>query len=182
MKTDLSTFNNDWYSPGSSVKRGLWYLFNNLFLLNRYSPFVGLKRGILRMFGAKIGKGVVIKPHVNIKYPWNLKIGDNSWVGEDVWIDNLGDVIIGSNCCISQGALLLCGNHDYKKASFDLIVGNIELEDGVWIGAKSVVVGGVVCESHSILTAGSVATKKLESDKIYQGNPAVSVRERRMES
>jgi putative colanic acid biosynthesis acetyltransferase WcaF len=181
MKTDLSTFNNDWYKPGSAFKRGLWYLFNNMFLLNRLSLFGGLKRGVLRMFGAKIGKGVVIKPHVNIKYPWKLRVGDNTWIGENVWIDNLGEVVIGSNCCISQGALLLCGNHDYKKSSFDLIVGDIKLEAGVWIGAKSVVVGGVTCESHSILTAGSVATKQLESYKIYQGNPAVAVRDRTIE-
>jgi putative colanic acid biosynthesis acetyltransferase WcaF len=134
------------------------------------------------MFGAKIGKGVVIKQRVNIKYPWKLAIGDNTWIGEGVWIDNLGDVKIGANCCISQGALLLCGNHDYKKASFDLMVGEIVLEDGVWIGAQSIVTGGVKCHSHSILMSGSITSADLESYKIYRGNPAEFVRERIMEN
>ena len=181
MKTDLSKFNNDWYQPGNIVKRALWYFFNNMFLLNPYNPFGGLKRLVLRMFGAKIGKGVVIKQRVNIKYPWKLEIGDHTWIGEGVWIDNLGEVKIGSNCCISQGALLLCGNHNYKKSTFDLMVGNITLEDGVWIGAKCFVTGGVYCHSHSLLAAGSVTHKNLEAYHIYQGNPAVKVRERVIE-
>lgn len=181
MPTDLSSFNNDWYKPGSAVKRGLWYVFNVTFLLNPMNPFSGLKKMVLRMFGAKIGGGVVIKPRVNIKYPWKLEVGDHVWIGEDVWIDNLGIVKIGSNSCISQGALLLCGNHDYKKSTFDLMVGDITLEDGVWIGAKSIVAGGVTCKSHSILTAGSVTSRDLEAFKIYKGNPAEVVRDRKME-
>lgn len=178
MKTDLSTFDNSWYKPGSKVKRALWYLFNNAFLLNPYNPFSGLKKFVLKLFGAKIGKGVVIKQRVNIKYPWKLEVGDNTWIGEDVWIDNLGDVKIGANCCLSQGAFLLCGNHNYKKSTFDLIVGKITLEDGVWIGAKAIVTGGVYCHSHALLTVGSVASKNLEAYKVYQGNPAVAIRDR----
>lgn len=180
MKTDLSTFSNDWYKPGNIFKRGLWYCFNVAFLLNRYNPFGWSKKLVLRMFGAKIGKGVIIKPAVNIKYPWKLEIGDHSWIGENVWIDNLGKVKIGAHCCVSQGALLLCGNHNYKKSTFDLIVGDITLEDGVWIGAKAIVTGGVYCRSHALLTAGSVATKGLDAYQIYQGNPAVAIRERKV--
>ena len=178
MKTDLSTFNNEWYKPGSGFKRALWYLANNLVLLNKHNPFSGLKKLVLRVFGAKIGKGVVIKQRVNVKYPWMLEIGDHSWIGEGVWIDNLAEVKIGAHCCLSQGALLLCGNHNYKKPSFDLIVGKITLEDGVWIGAKCVVTGGVHCHSHALLAAGSVTSKNMEAYQIYQGNPAVKIRER----
>ena len=130
------------------------------------------------MFGAKIGKGVVLKPNINIKYPWRLRIGNHSWIGEGVWVDNLEDVIIGANCCISQGALLLCGNHNYKKSTFDLMTGKIILEDGVWVGAKAIVCGGVVCMSHAVLSAGSVATSELEAYSVYQGNPAVKIKER----
>ena len=83
---------------------------------------------------------MVIKPSVNIKYPWRLTIGSFVWIGEGVWIDNLENVVIGDNVCISQGAMLLCGNHNYKKTTFDLIVGSITLEDGVWVGAQSVAV------------------------------------------
>ncbi|MBK9190871.1 MAG: colanic acid biosynthesis acetyltransferase WcaF [Crocinitomicaceae bacterium] len=178
MKTDLSKYNNAWYKPGNPVKRILWYFFNVFFLMNPWNPFSGLKKAVLKMFGAKIGKGVVIKPGINVKYPWKLEIGNYVWIGENVWIDNLAKVTIGSNSCISQGALLLCGNHNYKKETFDLIVGDIRLEEGVWIGAKAIVTARVTCYSHSILTAGSVATFNLEAYGIYQGNPAALIRKR----
>lgn len=134
------------------------------------------------MFGAHVGKGVVIKPHVRIKYPWRMVIGNHVWIGEDVWIDNLAKVVIGDNCCLSQGAFLLCGNHDYSKTTFDLIIGEIHLEEGVWIGAKSIVCPGVTCRSHAVLAVGSVATKDLDAYGIYQGNPALKVRERILNS
>ena len=137
-----------------------------------------LKVFILRVFGAKIGRNFVIKPNVNIKCPWFLEIGNHVWIGENAWIDNFVKVTIEDNSCVSQGALLLTGNHDYKKSTFDLIPKEIYLEKGVWIGAKSVVCGGVRCKSHSVLAVSSVATKDLDSYKIYQGNPALEVRER----
>jgi len=177
-KVDLSKFDNKWYDSGSKFKRILWYLLNRYFL-KTYMPYPSrIKVYILKIFGAKIGKNIVIKPNVNIKYPWFLEMGDNVWIGEGVWIDNLAPVKIGSNVCISQGAYLLTGNHNYKKESFDLIVKGIEIEDGVWIGAKSVVCPGVKLKSHSILTVGSVLTNDTEEFTIYRGNPAIPVRKR----
>ena len=182
-KTDLSKFNNDFYHPGgSTVKRSLWFMVNVLFFICPLTPFNSLKVFWLRLFGAKVGAGVVIKPSVNIKYPWNLEIGKHVWIGENVWIDNLGKVVIKDNACISQGAFLLCGNHNYKKETFDLVVSQIIIEDGVWIGAKSIVCPGVVCQSHAVLSVGSVAVKNLEPYSIYQGNPAVKIRERVFEN
>ncbi len=178
MKTDLSTYNNTWYNPGSYLKRILWLYINSIFLKSSFFPFNSLKVFLLRFFGAKIGKGVVIKPSVNIKYPWKLIIGDYVWIGEEVWIDNLDTVIIGNHTCISQGALLLCGNHNYKKSSFDLIIKPITIEEGVWIGAKSIICGGVTCYSHSVLTVASVATHSLEAYSIYQGNPCQKIKVR----
>jgi putative colanic acid biosynthesis acetyltransferase WcaF len=157
----------------------VWYFTNILFFKCALNPLSSLKVFLLKLFGAKIGKGVNIKPSVNIKYPWRLKIGNNVWIGENVWIDNLADVEIGDNCCISQGAMLLCGNHNYKSEKFDLITGKIVMEDGVWIGAKSVVCLNVTCFSHSILTVNSVATKNLITYSVYQGNPAVFIKERK---
>lgn len=178
-KTDLSQFNNDFYNPGGSpLKRALWFVINAIFLICPLFPFSNIKIFWLRVFGAKIGPGVVIKPAVNIKYPWNLQLGKNVWIGEKVWIDNLAKVHIKHNVCISQGAFLLCGNHNYKKETFDLVVAEILLEEGVWIGAKSVICPGVTCKSHSVLTVGSVAAKDLEPYSIYQGNPAVKIRDR----
>ena len=177
-KTDLAQFNNDWYDTGAgAVKRLLWY-FTNAIWLNSAFPVSWLKIFFLRLFGAKIGDGVLIKPYVNIKYPWKLIVGNNVWIGENVWIDNLANVSIGNNVCLSQGAMLLCGNHNYKKASFDLMIGEIVLEEGVWVGSKSVVCPGVICKSHSVLSVASVAVKNLDAYSIYQGNPAQKTKER----
>lgn len=181
MTTDLSKFDNSWYHPGPLWKRALWYLINELFIRCRMIPFSGLKVLLLRLFGAKVGNGVVIKPGVSIKYPWKLTIGDHCWIGEGVQIDNLAQVTIGNNVCLSQGAMLQCGNHNYRKSTFDLIIGGITLEEGVWIGAKSVVCPGVTCRSHAVLTVGSVATKDLEAWSVFQGNPAVKIKERLFE-
>ncbi len=179
---DLSKFNNDWYDPGKSFPaRALWYLVNALFFLTALNPFSGLKVFLLRLFGARAGAGVAIKPRLNIKYPWLLEIGDHSWIGEGVWIDNLAKVSIGSNVCISQGAYLCTGNHDYTKESFDLIVKPIIVEDGVWIGAKAIISPGVILKSHSVIAAGSVVTRDTEPYTVYQGNPASAVRLRTME-
>jgi len=177
--TDISHYNVGNYQPKRGfVIRGLWFLVNILFFKSYIFPFYGFKRFLLRLFGAKVEKGVIIKPNVNIKYPWLLSIGSYTWIGESSWIDNLVQVQIGAHVCISQGALLLTGNHNYKKVTFDLIPGEIILENGVWIGAKSVVCPGVRCFSHSVLSVGSVAVKNMEAYHVYQGNPATKVRKR----
>ncbi len=181
-KTDLSKYQNPEYKPGGgTIKRLAWYFTNAVFLRNPLNPFSGVKVFLLKLFGAKIGKGVVIKPAVNIKYPWRLSIGNYSWLGENVWIDNLEDVAIADNCCLSQGAMLLTGNHNYKKTTFDLMTKGIILESGVWIGAYSIVAPGVCCKSHSVLAVNSVAVADLASYSIYQGNPAKKVRDRQIE-
>ena len=177
-ETDLSSFNNSWYKNGASaIKNIIWYFISAAFFKSAF-PINSIKIVLLKLFGAKIGKGVVIKPHVNIKYPWRLKVANNVWIGEHVWIDNLADVVIEDNVCISQGAMLLCGNHDYRKTTFDLIIGNITLKKGSWIGAKTVVCPGVVVGIHALLTVGSIATKHLNAYTIYQGNPAQAIKER----
>jgi putative colanic acid biosynthesis acetyltransferase WcaF len=176
--TDLSKYDNSWYRPGANFfVRGLWYLFNIVYFKSGF-PFSGPRRFLLRLFGAKVGKGVVIRHGTNIKYPWNLEIGDHCWIGERVWIDNLGKVTLGSHVCLSQGAFLLTGNHNYKKVTFDLLVGSITIGNGAWIGARAVVCPGVICGEHSVLSVGSVAVTDLDAYGIYQGNPAVKVRDR----
>ncbi len=179
MQADLSKYNNSWYKPGANAfVRFCWYFVNILFFINPLNPFSGVKVFLLRMFGAKLGKGVIIKPSVNIKYPWHLSVGNHVWIGEHAWIDNLTKITIGNNVCISQGAMLLTGNHNYKKPTFDLVVRTIILEDGSWIGAHAIVCPGVVCGQNSILAVNSVATHNMDENMIYQGNPAVSVRQR----
>lgn len=180
-RTNLSSYNNSWYKPqigASSLKQLTWYFINVLFFINPLNPFSKLKNWLLKLFGSKLGAGVVIKPGVNIKYPWKLIIGNHCWIGEDVWIDNLEQVIIGNNVCISQGAMLLTGNHNFTKSTFDLMVKPIILKDGAWIGARTVVCPGVTVSEHAVLSVGSVATKNMEAYGIYQGNPAVWIKKR----
>jgi putative colanic acid biosynthesis acetyltransferase WcaF len=178
-KVDLSAYDNSWYNPGAgSFKRLCWYFINVLFFINPLNPSNRLKVILLRLFGAKIGNGVVIKPAVNIKYPWFLHVGNHVWIGEKVWIDNLDKVVIEDHVCISQGAMLLTGNHHYRKTTFDLITGPIKLEEGSWIGAFAIVCPGVICRTHSVLSVNSVATETLEPYWVYKGNPAVKSRER----
>jgi putative colanic acid biosynthesis acetyltransferase WcaF len=181
-QTDLLSYNNFPYKPGGNAfKRILWHYVNAFIFKSSLFPVYGLKNWLLRLFGAKVGSEVEIKPNVNIKYPWHLTVGNEVWIGENVWIDCLVPVIIGNNICISQGAVLLTGSHNYKKPSFDLLTGSIILEDGAWIGACAIVNMGVTVASHAVLTSGSVATKSLEPYSIYQGNPAAKIRERIIE-
>jgi putative colanic acid biosynthesis acetyltransferase WcaF len=178
MKTDLAAYDNSWYRPGPPLKRFLWYWVNAWIFNTSCFPVYRFKVFLLRLFGARAGHNVIIKPGVNIKYPWLLEIGNNVWIGESVWIDNIGAVTIGNNVCLSQGAMLLTGNHNFTKVKFDLIINKILLEDGVWIGARATVCGGAICRDHAVLTVGSVAIGELRSMGIYQGNPALLVKER----
>ena len=174
----LDTFNNDHYRPGSIPKRTLWYITSVLVFDNAIPWPNSLKRLLLRVFGAKVAKGVIIKPRVRIKYPWKLSIGASSWIGEGVWIDNLDNVHIGDHCCLSQGAFLLCGNHDYTSTSFDLITRPIIMENGSWAGAKSILGPGARLGEDAVLAAGSVGLGELEAKKVHQGNPAQPLRDR----
>ena len=181
-RVDLSSYNNSWSKKVASLfKRALCHLANSFILKSHIVPLSFIKVAILRLFGAKIGSNVNIKPGVNIKYPWKLKVGNNCWIGENVWIDNLDEVTLSDNVCISQGAFLLCGNHNFKSTSFDLMLGPITIESGAWIGAKSIVCPGVTVATHAILSVGSLANKDLESYAIYKGNPAVKCKERVIE-
>jgi len=181
MQTSLNSFKNSNFTKGANkFKQACWLLINAVFIKSSWLPFMAIKIWLLKLFGAKIGKGLIIKPSVTIKFPWKLEIGEHVWLGEKSWIDNLDFVHIGNNVCISQGAMLLTGNHDYTLPSFDYKNAPIILEDGVWIGAKSIVCPGVICKSHAILSVGSVATKNLETYTIYQGIPAKEVRKRKM--
>lgn len=178
-QTDLSLYQNTQYKPGGNAfKRLIWFYTNALIFKTSLLPVNTLKIWLLRLFGARIAKGVVIKPCVNIKYPWNLSIGENTWVGENVWIDSLVMVTIGANACLSQGATILTGSHNYKKNTFDLITTPVTIANGVWICASAMVNQGVTVQSHAVLTAGSVANSNLEAYGIYQGNPAVKIRVR----
>jgi len=170
---NLADFDNSAFKRGrSALVEAAWMIVSAMIFRHSIPVSSSLKAAVLRAFGSTIGSRVVIKPSVQIKFPWKLIVGSDVWIGEHVWIDNLDSVIIGSNVCISQGAMLLCGSHDYKDARFSLITRPIAIEDGAWICARSIVGPGVTVGTNAVLAAGSVATKDLGANGVYQGNPA----------
>ena len=176
----LADFDGTTFDKGAGpLKTALWYLVNATIVRASWNPFMAIKTALLRLFGARIGKGLIIKNDVNIKSPRNLSIGDDCWIGEGCWIDNIDKVNIGSNVCVSQGAMLLTGNHDYHLTSMPYRNAPITIEDGAWVGARATVRPGVTIHTNAILTSGSVATKDRDENAIYQGVPATRVRPRR---
>jgi len=179
MMVDLS---RDDYSP-DRVERGrlarvLWSFFNGVFVKNPLNPSSGIKAGLLRLFGAKVGKGVVLKPSIDIRHPWNVEIGDFSWVGEGARLSSPGKIRIGKRCCISQDACLCAGYRDGAEPASGLIVYPIVIEDGARVGAGATVLPGVTVGSHANIRAGSVLKQDAEPCKTYAGNPAQKVIER----
>ncbi len=177
----LAKYNNSWYKPGGSLlKRAAWFFIGQPILRAAWIPSSSLRVRLLRAFGASIGKGVVIKPSVDVKYPWHLTVGDDCWIGEHVWIDNLTTVRLGSNVCVSQGAYFCTGNHDWTDPHFGLRVASIQLGEGSWVGAKSLLGPGVVLKEGAIAAAGSVVTGTIPAFEIYAGNPARFVKTREL--
>jgi len=175
----LREYDNSWYHPGKSKLWQLaWFFLGSPILRSAILPFSSIRVRLLRLFGAQIGSGVVIKPGVSIKYPWHLKVGNDTWIGERCWIDNLTTVRIGSDVCVSQGAYLCTGNHNWSDPAFGLAVEPILLNNGSWVGAKAFIAPGIVLGEASVAAAGSVITKNIPPFAIYAGNPAVFARKR----
>ena len=180
-RIDLSRYDNSWFRPGRGpFVRALWMFVGQPIFALWLLPFSSLRVSLLRMFGAAIGKRVVIHSGVQVKYPWHLVVGNDCWIGEQAWIDNLTAVRVGDSVCISQGAYLCTGNHDWKDPSFGLIVRSISLESGSWVGAKCVLLPGARLEVGSIVAAGSVTSGVIPPFEIYSGNPATFLRHREL--
>jgi putative colanic acid biosynthesis acetyltransferase WcaF len=174
---DLSLTSNRTYRPGRSFPvRALWLLVDVLVVRNPVVTSYGLKRSMLRMFGAQIAPNVIIKPGVQVKYPWRLRVGENSWLGERCWIDNMEDITIGANAVISQGAYLCTGNHDWSDPGMGLAPEPIVVEDGAWVGAFARVAPGRTVARESVLVLGAVLLHETEPRGVYAGNPATLIR------
>ena len=163
----LDLFNNTEYSRGASrVTEFCWIAVSGL-LVESWLPGSGWRRRLLRAFGARIGKGVIIKPRVRVKFPWRFTVGDHSWIGEEVWIDNLADVKIGSHSCLSQGAYLCTGGHDWTDLRFSLVIRPIVIGRSCWVGAKARLIPGTLMEDGAVVVLGSCAGGHLEGQMIH---------------
>lgn len=176
---DLTQTHNGIYRPGRSFfVRAIWLIVEGLLFSNPVVTGYALKRQLLRWFGAQIGRNVLIKPGVHVKYPWRLSIGDHSWIGERSWIDNMENVSIGAHAVVSQGAYLCTGNHDWSDPGMPLTPRPIRIDDGAWVGAFARVAPGTSIGREAVLVLGAVLLDDAEPGWIYAGNPATPVRQR----
>ncbi|MCE7053700.1 WcaF family extracellular polysaccharide biosynthesis acetyltransferase [Algoriphagus sp. AGSA1] len=153
----------------------LWYFTKMVFFLSALPFPSNVKVFLLKVFGAKVGAGVVLKPRINIHFPWKLSIGNHVWIGEEVFLLNFEPLIIGNNVCVSQRAFLCGGNHDFRDPAMPYRNGPINLMDGSWVGASVFVGPGVTIGIDTVLAAGSVVTKSVPHNSIIRGNPAKNV-------
>jgi putative colanic acid biosynthesis acetyltransferase WcaF len=154
-----------------------WAVQNTLFAL---SPQVlyGWRRFLLRLFGAKIGKGVLIRATARITYPWNVEIGEDSWIGEDNVLYSLGKITIGNNVALAHKVYINTGGHDYMKNTFDIFSLPVIIEDQCWITNDVYVAPGVTIGKGSIVAARSSVFKNIPEGKIYAGTPAKELKNR----
>lgn len=174
-----SRVKNSNFDPTDGFKRGkasyvliLWQFCRLLFFESSFPLPSRLRVNVLRLFGAKIGRNVYLKPNVKIHFPWKLTIGDDTWVGEEALILNLEPIYIGNNVCISQRSFLCSGNHDYRSPNMRYRNQAIKVEDGAWIGAQSFIAPGLVVGADSVICAGSILLTSSAEGGIYAGNPA----------
>ena len=145
-----------------------WWLISKLFFANSFTPS-SLRPVILRIFGAKVGTGVGIRRGVRVHFPWNLAIGDHTWIGEEVWFINHEKVTIGSNVCISQRSIICSGGHNYRSASLEYAHKPIEIKDGAWVCLDAKVLPGMTIGECSVVSAGEVVHKSIPDFSMLVG-------------
>lgn len=174
---NLSKFENRGFSRGVPAwKEAAWWVVRSLFFAPWFPVPSRVKVAMLRLFGAKVGSGVVIRSRVNITFPWRFECGDHVWLGDEVLVLSLGKVTIGSSVCVSQRAFLCTGSHDFRKESFNLITKPITIGDGCWVGACAFIGPGVTVFPNTVCAAGAVVVRDAGPDALVAGNPAGAVR------
>lgn len=177
---DLSKASNGSFTTGrSKTYIGLWLLLEWLLVTNPLQISSAVRVRTLRMFGAEIGSGVIMRQRIRVKFPWRLTIGDRSWIGEGVWIHNQGELSIGSDTVISQESFLTTGSHDLHR-TMDLVIKPVRIGNGVWITSRCMVLQGVEIGDNTVVLPGSVVDKSLQPQSIYGGVPARFIKPREM--
>lgn len=143
----------------------LWSATELVLITNPWQISSGLRTKALRAFGAKIGDGVIIRPRTRIKFPWNLEIGDRSWIGEGVWIHNQDQVTIGHDAVVSQETFITTGSHAHRT-DMGLITRPVTIEDGAWVTSRCMILGGCVIGKSSIISPNSVVNENVPSNII----------------
>lgn len=156
----------------------LWRFVQSIFFKISPQFLYGWRRFLLRLFGAKIGKNVIIRPSVTVTYPWKISVGDNSWIGDDVVLYSLGEIIIGSNTVISQKSYLCAGSHNYRKIDFPILEERIEISDECWLATDVFVAPGVKVNKQCVIGARSSVYEDMPEGWVCYGNPAKPIKKR----
>ncbi len=176
---DLASFQ---LPPGFRGRSGfvvqIWWLVQGVFFGLSPQFMYGWRRWLLRLFGAKIGKGVLVRSSARITYPWKLSIGDYSWVGDNSVLYNLGQIDIGSNVAIAHHVYLCTGFHDYECPEFTIKASPVIIEDEVWLTNDVFISPGVTIGHGSVVGARSSVLTDLPPMMLCYGNPAKPVRPR----
>lgn len=159
----------------------LWWMVDFFFFKLSPQIMYGWRRFLLRLFGAKIGKNVIIRPSATITYPWKVKIGDYSWIGDNVELYSLGEIEIGNNVVISQKSYLCAASHDYTKDNFPIFSQKITIEDECWLATDVYVAPGVTVGKGTVVGARSSVFKNLVGSKVYVGSPVKIIKDRIIE-
>lgn len=168
---------NNFRGRNSFIVQLWWIVQATLFA---WSPqfMYSWRRLILRLFGAKIGVGALIRPTVRVTYPWKITIGDNSWIGDDVVLYSLGEINIGANTVISQKSYLCTGTHNYSSVSFDIYAMPITIGDQVWIATDVFVAPGLTIGDGCVIGVRSTVLKDMPAGMVCYGNPAKPISSR----
>lgn len=154
-----------------------WFVQSTLFSCSPQFMY-GWRNYLLRCFGAKIGRGVVIRPNVRITYPWKLTIGDYAWVGDNAELYTLGEITIGKNAVVSQKSYLCTGSHDYQSEAFDIYQKPIVIEDEAWVATDVYIAPGVTIGKGAVIGARSSVFKDMPAGMICIGSPAKPIKPR----
>ncbi|AFZ08085.1 hypothetical protein Osc7112_3739 [Oscillatoria nigro-viridis PCC 7112] len=169
---DLRLYNQSKFDRG---KPGwlilLWWFVQAIAFPLTPHPLNSIRSWLLRLFGAKIGRGVLIRPTARFTYPWKIAIGDYSWIGDDVVLYSLDRIAIGQHCVISQKSYLCTGTHDSQDPAFSLITASIIIHNGVWIAADCFIGPGVEIGANALIGARSSVFKNMPAGFICTGTP-----------
>lgn len=169
----------------SKVDRGrsrfvevLWFLVKWAFFDTALPWPYGFKRTWLRLFGAQVGKGVVIRTRVYVHFPWRLSIGDHCWVGDGTQLLSIAPITMEDHAALAHEVYLAAGGHDIRSATMAPKNEPITIKSGVWVATRAFIGPGVTIHENAVVGAGAVVTSDVEPNAIVTGNPAKAVRER----
>jgi putative colanic acid biosynthesis acetyltransferase WcaF len=160
------------WSNRELIGRAMWEYFGSVVFALIPRPLWGVRRILLRGYGASIGREAHIFPTAKITIPWNLEIGDHVAIGDRAIIYNLGRVVIGPTATISQGVHLCAGTHDFRLPDLPLLKKPIIVGAGAWICADAYIGPGVVIGESAVVGARAVAVRDVAPNEIVVGNPA----------